>query len=181
MIDYPRMINPAASLATEDEAATAARAGAIAAFLLAASGAMSALIMIATADSYAAKLRRVTETMYGAGSEAAQMTAGMMTPALVYMSAAMGLAFAAGILVLGVVQWRKLTRPIPLILGLFTAYSLLMLVLNLVNGNPAAAAMQFPIWRQALAVVVDLAVIVLCYGGFRGASRLVKLRREAAA
>jgi hypothetical protein len=178
--DYLRMINPTTSVATEDEAATAARAGAIAAFLLAASGAMSGLIMIATADSYAAKLRRVTEAMYGAGSEAAQAGAGMMTPALVYMSAAMSLIFAVGLLVLGVVQWRKLTRPIPLILGLFTAYSLLMFVLNQVNGNAAVAAMEFPIWRQALAVIVDLAVIVLSYAGFRGASRLAKLRKAAA-
>jgi hypothetical protein len=172
--DYLRVINPTTPLVNTADATTAARAGAIGAFLMAASGAMAGLIMIFTAESYAAQLRQVAETMYGQGSETARASAAMMTPALVYMSAAMSLLFAVGIAVLGVVQWRKLTKLIPLILGLFTLYGLLMLGLGKVNGNPAAAQMQIPLWREVLAVVVNIVAIACFYAGFRGANWLGK-------
>ncbi|KRA64686.1 hypothetical protein ASD79_19755 [Caulobacter sp. Root655] len=172
--DYLRVINPTTPLDNVADATTAARAGALGAFLLAASGAIGGLIVIFTAESYAAKLRHVAEAMYGQGSEIARASAVMMTPALVYMSAAMSLLFALGIAVLGVVQWRKLTRLIPLILGLLTLYGLLMLGLGKINGNPTVADMQIPLWREVLSVVVNLVAIALFYAGFRGGNWLSK-------
>jgi hypothetical protein len=168
------VINPTTPLANTADATTAARAGAIGAFLMAAHGAFAALIIIFTADSYVANLRRVSDTMYGQDSEAARMSAAMMSPTMVYMMMGWSLLFAVGIAVIGIVQWRKLTKLIPLILGLFTLYSLLMFGLGKINANPVAAQMQIPLWREILSVVVNIAEIALFYAGFRGASWLGK-------
>lgn len=179
MADYLRMINPATSVATEDEAATAARAGALGAFLMAVPGVVASVAMLVDIDGYLAKLRHVMAVMYGETSEVFRMSVATLTPQLIYFSATWGVALSLGIVVLGVVQWRKPNPIVPLLLGLFTAYGLLMLILGLVRLNPAAAAMKIPAWRNALAVVIDLVVLVLFYSGFRGASRLAKLRKAA--
>ncbi len=179
MTDYLRTLNPAASLATEDEAATAARTGALGAFLMAVPGFVASVAMLLDVDGYLTKMRRVMGVMYGETSELFQMSVATLTPQLVYFSAVWGVALSLGIVVMGVVQWKKPNSVIPLVLGLFTAYGLLMLLLGLARINPAAAAMQIPPWRNALAVLVDVAALVLFYAGFRGANRLAKLRRAA--
>lgn len=179
MTDYLRTLNPAASLATEDEAVTAARAGALGAFLMAVPGFVASVIMLLDVDGYLAKTRRVMAVMYGETSELFQMTAATLTPQLIYFSAAWGVALSLGIVVLGVVQWKKPNSVIPLVLGLFTAYGLLMLLLGLMRANPAAAAMGIPLWRNILAALIDVAALVLFYAGFRGGNRLAKLRRAA--
>ncbi|MDR7116415.1 hypothetical protein [Caulobacter sp. BE254] len=180
MIDYVRMINPATSLATEDEATTAARAGALGAFLMAVLGFVASVAMLLDVDGYLAKMRHVMTAMYGEKSELVQMSLSTLTPQLVYISAAWGVALSLGIVILGVVQWKKPNLVIPLVLRLFTAYGLLMLLLGLMRANPAAAAMEIPLWRNALAVLIDLACLVLFWTGFRGGKRLNDLRRAAA-
>lgn len=180
MTDYLRMINPTTSVVTEKEAATAARAGTLGAFLMAVPGFVASAAMLLDVDGYLAKLRRVMAIMYGGTSDLFQVSAAALTPQLVYISAFWGVALSLGIVILGVVQWRKPNPIIPFVLGLFTAYGLLMLLLGLVHANPAAAAMEVPAWRNALAAVIDLVVLVLFYASFRGASRLAKLRKATA-
>ena len=104
----------------------------------------------------------------------------MMTPQFVYITAVTSLIFALVIVVVGVVQWRKPNLVIPLILGLLTAYGLLTLLLGLLNGGAASAAMVVPMWRNVLAIVVDVVCLALFWAGFRGGKRLSDLRRAAA-
>jgi hypothetical protein len=177
---FLQAINPARPVKTEDEARAAARAGAWGAFLMAAPGMVVALNMLFTTDAYLAKLRTATVAMYGEGSAMAQSALLMMTPQFVYFTAVTSLVFALVIVVLGVVQWRKPNLVIPLILGLLTAYGLLMLLLGLLRANPATAAMAIPMWRNVLAGVVDVACLVLFWAGFRGGKQLSALRRAAA-
>jgi hypothetical protein len=118
--------------------------------------------------------------MYGENTAAGQAALGMMTPLFVYITAGTSILFALGIAALGAVQWKKPNLVIPLIFGLFTAYSLAMLVLNLLNGNPASAAMAIPMWRNILAGVVDVTALVLFWAGFRGGKQLSDLRRATA-
>jgi hypothetical protein len=178
---FLQAINPTKPVKTEDEARAAARAGAWGAFLMAVPGAAVALNMLFTADAYLAKLRAATIALYGEGSATAQAAMTMMTPQFVYITGATSLIFALVIVVLGVVQWRKPNLVIPLILGLLTAYGLLTLLLGLVNGSAASAAMAIPMWRNVLAAVVDVTCLALFWAGFRGGKRLSDLRRAATA
>jgi hypothetical protein len=173
-------INPVGSIKTEGEAKTAARAGALGAFLMAAYAVVVVMIMTITAESYAANLREFTQVLYGPGSEAARIVAGVMSPAMVYGLAAWILICALGLAVIGVAQWRKLTRLIPLILGLVTLYGVLMFALGKISGNSLAPQMQVPLWREVLWVVVNIVEIALFWAGVRGGNRLNQLRRAEA-
>lgn len=177
---FLQSINPTKPVKTEDEARAAARAGAWGAFVMAVPSAAAALNMLLTADAYLVKLRAATVALYGEGSATAEAALTMMTPQFVYITAVTSLIFALVIVVVGVVQWRKPNLVIPLILGLLTAYGLLTLLLGLLNGGAATAAMV-PMWRNVLAVVVDVACLALFWAGFRGGKRLSDLRRAAAA
>jgi hypothetical protein len=177
---FVQSINPTKPVKTEDEARAAARAGAWGAFVMAVPSAAAALNMLLTADAYLVKLRAATVALYGEGSATAEAALTMMTPQFVYITAVTSLIFALVIVVVGVVQWRKPNLVIPLILGLLTAYGLLTLLLGLVNGGAATAAMV-PMWRNVLAVVVDVVCLALFWAGFRGGKRLSDLRRAATA
>jgi hypothetical protein len=179
--DLLRVINPMAPIETESDARTAGRAGAIGAFLMAAAGVIGALEMILTVDAYLAVMRDTTVAMYGEGTETTRAALTMMTPTMVYMTAAFSLVVVLVYAVLGAVQWRKPNAVIPLLLGLWSAYGLLMVLIGHLNGTAAAAHLHIPIWRQVLSVAVGMAALVFFYAGFRGANRLGKLRREAAA
>jgi hypothetical protein len=177
---FVQSINPTKPVKTEDEARAAARAGAWGAFVMAVPSAAAALNMLLTADAYLVKLRAATVALYGEGSATAEAALTMMTPQFVYITAVTSLIFALVIVVVGVVQWRKPNLVIPLILGLLTAYGLLTLLLGVLNGGAATAAMV-PMWRNVLAVVVDVACLALFWAGFRGGKRLSDLRRAATA
>jgi hypothetical protein len=177
---FVQSINPTKPVKTEDEARAAARAGAWGAFVMAVPSAAAALNMLLTADAYLVKLRAATVALYGEGSATAEAALTMMTPQFVYITAVTSLIFALVIVVVGVVQWRKPNLVIPLILGLLTAYGLLTLLLGLLNGGAATAAMV-PMWRNVLAVVVDVVCLALFWAGFRGGKRLSDLRRAATA
>jgi len=178
MTDLSRWLNPAAAISTEDEALASGRAGAVGAFVTAAHGLFGALLIAVNIDGYLAQLRSVTSTMYGENSQAGQAAMAMMGPAMVYTTLALSFGIAAVFVVLGAVQWRKPNPVIPLLLGLLALYSLLMLILGMVNPATAHAHM-IPVWRQVLAVVVDLVCLLLFYNGLRGANRLRKLRGGA--
>jgi hypothetical protein len=178
---FVQSINPTKPVKTEDEARAAARVGAWGAFVMAVPSAAAALNMLLTADAYLVKLRAATVALYGEGSATAEAALTMMTPQFVYITAVTSLIFALVIVVVGVVQWRKPNLVIPLILGLLTAYGLLTLLLGLLNGGAASAAMVVPMWRNVLAVVVDVVCLALFWAGFRGGKRLSDLRRAAAA
>ena len=179
MSAFLRAINPMMPIESNGQARTAAQAGALGSYLMAAYAAVVALIMALTAKSYASNLRAFTEVLYGPGSQAAQLSAPMVSSAMVLGLAAWMLICALGLAVIGLVQWRKLTMLIPLILGLITLYGVLMFTLSKISGNALAPRMPVPLWREILWLVVNIAEIVLFWAGFRGGQRLRALRREA--
>lgn len=175
------MINPTASIQAEGDALAAGRAGALGAFLMATASVIGALEIVLSVNAYLAKMREATIALYGEGTEVGRAALSMMTPTMIYMTVTVTLVFALLYAVLGAVQWRKPNVVIPLLLGLLSAYGLLTMLLGQLNGSAVAAQMHIPIWRQFLSAAVAIAALVLFYNGFRGASRLSKLRREAAA
>lgn len=177
MTDLSRWFNPAVAISTEDEAVASGRAGAVGAFVVAAHGLFGAALIAVNIDGYLAQLRAVTATMYGESSQGHAAMA-MMGPAMVYWTLTVSVVMAAVFAVLGVVQWRKPNAVIPLLMGLLTLYSLVMMLLGMVNPTTANLHMV-PAWRQALAVVVDGVCLLLFYNGLRGANRLRKLREAA--
>ncbi len=179
MTDLSRWLDPTTVLTTEEEARTAGRGGAAGAFLQAAHGLLGALIIAVNVDGYLAQLRRVTIAMYGEGTPVGQASLAMMTPTMVYFTVATSVVVALVYAVVGWVQWRKPNVIIPLLLGLFTAYGVLSVLLSVLNGK--FAQIQAPVWQSVLGVVIGLVSLVLFYNGFRGANRLSKLRQEAVA
>ena len=175
MTDLLRLLNPTTRLEGESDALAAGRAGALGAFLLAVGGVIGAVIVVLTADSYAAQLRTAALAMHG-DPKAAQKTAALMTPTLVYASAIYSVVCALVLVVLGAVQRRKPNTIIPLILGLLTAYSVLMFVIGKLPGA-MSIHMELPVWRQVLIQTANVAALVFFYAGFRGANRLAKLRK----
>lgn len=178
MTDLSRWFNPAVAISTEDEALASGRAGAVGAFVTAAHGLFGAALIAVNIDGYLAQLRAVTAAMYGQDSATGQAAMAMMGPAMVYWTLTVSVVMAAVFVVLGVVQWRKPNAVIPLLMGLLTLYSLVTMLLAMVNPMTAGVHMV-PVWRQALAVVVDLSCLLLFYNGLRGANRLRKLREAA--
>ncbi|WP_165185194.1 hypothetical protein [Caulobacter soli] len=182
MIGFLHAINPAKPINTEEDARGAARAGAWGAFLMATPGAIGALCLLFTIDSYLARTRAAMIATYGADDPVREKMLLMLTPQFVYLTAGASLVFALIIGILGVVQWKKPSLTVPLILGLFTAYGLVMLSLNLANHEvmtAATKAMAAPMWRNVLAGVVDVMCLVLFWAGFRGGKWLDDLRRRA--
>jgi len=177
MTDLSRWLNPAAAISTEDEALASGRAGAVGAFVTAAHGLFGAALIAVNIDGYLAQLRSATTAMYGESSQG-QAAMAMMGPAMVYWTLTVSVVMAAVFAVLGVVQWRKPNAAIPLLMGLLTLYSVVMMLLTMVNPMTAGVHM-IPVWRQALAGVVDVICLLLFYNGLRGANRLRKLREAA--
>jgi hypothetical protein len=102
-------------------------------------------------DGYLAA--HVLAVMYGETGDLFQMTPGGAVDddaaIRLYLG---GLGAWRGLVFLGVVQWRKPNPIIPLLLGLFTAYGLLML------PGPGAP-IRISRWRKALSVVVVALVL----------------------
>lgn len=110
--------------------------------------------------------------------EVAAASREMMGPGLVqgmiYLSFAQALLFFA----LGVVQWRKPNKWIPLITFLFFSYSLLSIPKMLYLTGLQFAGPPWGIIRTALESILFVTVF---WAGFRGGDRLDKLKKASTA
>lgn len=174
MTDWVRASNPTAPINNEAEALAAARASAIAIFIGVLWGIVGIIYMMTAGQGAmeAALAQSAAEAPEVAGM------AGIMTQAALWM---------AGILVviqlvLGLVQWSKPNKVIPIIFIVLVIYGLGSTALGLMMSGqmdiPEAA--QAPMWLTALGFVVMIVELVMHFAGVRGASRLDKLHMDAA-
>ncbi len=176
MIQHLSLLNPFGSIEDTQRATAATRGSAVA---LAASGLMSAW--------GAAKLllwpgdisRAMHESMIAQAHddpEAARI-AEAMVPAMMQMSAVFAVIIAIGLVALAWVQWRYLTRTIPLIficlglLGLFSAAAGILM-----TSTGMAPDVPLPVAEVVLSRAVTIATLLLHISGFKGGNFLARHR-----
>jgi vacuolar-type H+-ATPase subunit I/STV1 len=182
MIRHLSLLNPFVAITDTARARAAARAGAVGLGL-------SALAMGWSIVSAALWPERLQETMRTAmaaqpAGQDPEFTRFMdaMMPGLINMSLVMNLCFGIVLIVLAVIQWRTLTRMIPLLFLMFTIFGALSSLMSL-------AAMQsglmprvpLPMAQMAFAWVVMIVQLALYTVAFRGASFLEREKVKAAA
>lgn len=174
MIDLKRALNPGAPITTESEAIAAARASAIAIFLGVVWGVVG-IVYLMTAGQ--AVMDAAVAQATAQNPEAAGM-AGMMAQTALWMS----VGFVVIQAILGLVQWSKPNIVIPIIFAILVAFGLVSGVLGQMmagqEGMPAAA--QTPMWQVWGSFIVMAIELLLHITGIRGASKLDKLRLQAA-
>lgn len=174
MTDWTRAMNPTAPLNTEAEALAAARASAIAIFLGALWGVVGVIYMMTLGQGAmeAAFAQSAAEAPETAGM------AGMMTQAALWMAG----FFVVLQLILGFVQWTRPNKVIPILFIILVVYGIGSTILGQVMSGqmdiPEAA--MTPLWFTVIGLVVMVIELVLHIAGVRGASKLDRIRMEAA-
>ncbi|WP_374516576.1 hypothetical protein [Brevundimonas sp.] len=171
MTDWARAINPTAPLNTEAEALAAARASAIAIFLGVVWGIVGVVYMMT--DGQAAMEAAMAAA---GGDEATAGMAGSIAQFAMYM--AIGLVVIQAIL--GFVQWTKPNKVIPILFIILVVYGIGSTALGQMMAVEMPEAARSPMWLLVAGFVVMLVQLVLHIAGVRGASKLDRLRMEAA-
>lgn len=174
MTDWVRASNPTAPITNEAEARAAARASAIAIFLGALWGIVGIIYLMTSGQAV------MEAAMAQAAADAPEMAGmtGLMTQAALWIS----VGFVVIQLIIGLVQWAKPNIVIPIIFLMLVAFGLVTGVFGMVmagqDGMPETAAA--PVWQVWGGLVILVIQLVMHIAGIRGASRLDKLRFEAA-
>ena len=173
MTDWARAMNPTSPLNTEAEALAAARASAIAIFLGVVWGIIG-VVYLMTAGQEAMQAAMAA----AGGDEATAGMAGSMAQFALYM--AIGLVVIQAIL--GFVQWAKPNKVIPILFIILVVYGLGSAALGQLMADQIGVpeGSQGPLWLVVAGFVVMIVQLVLHIAGVRGASRLDRLRVEAA-
>ncbi len=169
MSDWIKAINPTASITNEGEALRAARASAIGVAIGVAVGLVGVVQMILKKDEIVAAATAAANdpAMAGMGSTMAQMA----------------LYFAIGLVViqaiLAFVQWAKPNIIIPILFAVLVVGGLALGLIGQMMAGPVGGV-SVPVWQTALSIVIAIVQFILHVAGIRGASKLDKLRYEAA-
>ena len=174
MIEKLRFLNPLKPLPSGQEI-WATRVSAVALLVLAVESLWSVVWGWLQRDVVLSEMRQVVDG-HIARPDVAEATRDIMGPGLVQGMLVFGLVQALLFAVLGAVQWRTPNRWILLIIFLFFAYSLLSIpqMLYLTGFQ-----VHSPPWGLIWTVVETAVLLLIFWGGFRGADRLGKLRIES--
>ncbi|MGH7027268.1 hypothetical protein [Brevundimonas sp.] len=154
------------------EAQRAARVGAVALAIVALSSAVTSLRMIVDPDYLRNMMSRQFEQMQLPPEHLEfQM---MMFEAMRPMMALFSLGFVVLMAFVAAVQWKKMTRIIPIIMLVYVGYSIVMTMGVLAIGLfPSAALDGWAMFNWALFAILLLPVIA----AYRGATTLERLKR----
>lgn len=174
MIDKLSFLNPLKPLPDGQET-LATRVSAITFFVLAVEGLWGAISGWFQRDAVLAEMRQAVEGGI-ARTDVAKASLDMVGPGLVQGMLLFGLGQALLFLVLGLIQWRRPNKWIPLILFLFFAYSLLS-----VPQMVYLTGFRFdgPPWGLIRTVVETSVLLLIFWAAFRGGDRLGKLKTGA--
>ncbi|AYV44783.1 hypothetical protein CFHF_23180 [Caulobacter flavus] len=176
VIDKLAVLNPLAKLPDEETATRAARAGAVGSWLTAVGSVFGAAMIFLRFETYVGEMRK--QILANAAQQDPAVTQAMLNaigPTTAWATIIFTLVLGLVYLWLGFVQWRRLTRMIPLLMLLLSAYGLLSTLLAYAS-NKAATNLTSP--AQMTVSMAMLAVAVLCFiAGLRGGFRLHALRK----
>ncbi|HRD45799.1 MAG TPA: hypothetical protein PLF78_04875 [Caulobacter sp.] len=174
MIQHLSLLNPFGRIDDRERATAAARGGAVAL-------AIGALISLYGAAKLYLMPAALTEAMRAgmAGSAStnpdAAKVAEAMIPGVMQMAAMMSIGIAVVLLILAVVQWRRLTRVIPLIFACLGALGLVMAALGMVMiASGMTPSPPVPLAETVITRALSLVTLVLHIGAYRGADWLAK-------
>ena len=123
MLKHLRMLNPFVRIATEAEARTAARAGAVGAYLGAIQAGVGVVTLAVTSSTLADAMRQSMIATMPPDIDPDRVVMAMKAiPGMIVGMTILSAAVAIACAVLGAIQWRKLTRLIPLLLLLFAVF-----------------------------------------------------------
>lgn len=184
MLDRLRLLDPRVKIADEAEAVQAARLGAVGCFVYAAALIISTTVFLdgnAMREAMRAGMLSAPHQDPEVAAAATAMIETMM-PTMLGMIAAFCAIFAVGAVVCGIVQWKKLTRLIPLFLLLLSVYGLLSVAMaSLGRLSGQMMTIELPLWRNILTVGSCAVVLALSIVSFRGGSYLYRLRNQTTA
>jgi len=174
MTDWTRAMNPTSPLNTEAEALAAARASAVAIFL----GVIWGIVGIIYLMTAGQEMMEAALAQNAAQAPETAGMAGMMSQVALWMAG----FFVVLQLILGFVQWTKPNKVIPILFIILVVYGIGSTALGqmMAGQMDVPAAAQGPLWLTLVGYVVMLVELVLHIAGVRGASKLDKLRMEAA-
>ncbi|WP_146197970.1 hypothetical protein [Caulobacter endophyticus] len=176
MIDKLAVLNPFAKLPDEATATRAARAGAVGAWLTGVGSIIGAATIFLRFDTYLAKMREAAlAKSAGQDPAATQAMLATMGPTLAWFTIGFTVVIALVYLWLGVVQWRRQTRMIPLLMLLFAAYGLLTTALSFAT-NKAAMELVPPL-QMTFSLLLSTIALLCFIAGVRGGYRLHALRK----
>lgn len=170
MTDWVRASNPTAPIANEAEATAAARASAIAIFL----GVLWGIVGVVQMFMSQAEMTEAAAAA-AASDPAAVGMVGAMVQGMLYFAVAMVVIQA----ILGFVQWTKPNIVIPIIFAILVVGGAAIAASGLM-ATPEGAAPTAPMWQTVVGFIILAIQLVLHIAGIRGASKLDKLRFEAA-
>lgn len=176
MIQYLSLLNPLGRIDDATRATAAARGGAVALAIGALTSLYGALKIYLMPNALTEAMRAGMASSASSDPEATRMAEAMI-PGMMNMAAMMSVGIAIGLFILAVVQWRKLTKIIPLIfaclgaLGMVTAVFGMMMV-----ASGAAPSPPVPVAEMVITRVLSLVTLVLHIGAYRGADWLSKAR-----
>lgn len=169
MSDWIKAINPTAPITNEGEALRAARASAIGVAIGVAVGLVGIVQMVLKKDEIIAAATAAANdpAMAGMGSTMAQMA--------LYFAIALVVIQA----VLAFVQWSKPNIIIPILFAVLVVGGLALGLIGQMMPSPVERP-DVPVWQVALSIIIAVVQFILHVAGIRGASKLDKLRYEAA-
>lgn len=176
MIDKLAVLNPFAKLPDEETATRAARAGAVGAWLTGVGSVVGAALIFFRFDTYLAKMREAA--LAGSAGQDPAVTQAMlatMGPTMAWVTIGFTLLISLVYVWLGLVQWRRLTRMIPLLMLLFAAYGLLTTALGFASGKAAMGLV--PPLQMAFSLLLSTIALLCFIAGVRGGYRLHALRK----
>jgi hypothetical protein len=180
MKDWIAASNPLAPAGDHAWALRRARLSAVALWLSALSGLVyAALTMVYGDQVYAAMLEAVSAQ--AETPEQAEIARSFLSPGVVRFAMITAVFIGLAQIVIGLVQWRRPNRIIPLLFLLLGVYGLVSgLVAFMMAGqmgySPTAG---MPAWSQGLSYLIQIVALVFHVGGWRGAQNLHALKMQS--
>lgn len=180
MIQHLSLLNPFVRIDDEATARAAARGGAVALLISAASMVFGILYVLAAPETMTSAMEAGMASAAATDPESAKI-AEAMVPAMVNISIMFNGFLALVMVVLAVVQWRKMTKIIPLIFLMLCGLGALSMVWALAMVATGMAP-QVPVpplqaWVGRIALLLETLLLITA---FRGGSYLARAAKPAA-
>lgn len=179
MIQHLSLLNPFIRIDDEATARAAARGGAVALLIGAASMVFGIIYLLSSPETITSAMEAGMANAAATDPEAAKMAEAML-PALLNFSMMFNGVLAAVMLALAVIQWRKMTGTIPLIFLLLCGLGALSMVWALtMTATGMAPKVPVPPLQVWIGRIITLLQILLFISAYRGGSFLARAGKPA--
>jgi hypothetical protein len=179
MIQHLSLLNPFIRISDEATARAAARGGAVALLIGAAWMVFGIIYLLSSPETMTSAMEAGIADAAATDPETAKMAEAML-PALLNVSMMFNGVLAAVMVVLAVIQWRKMTETIPLIFLLLCGMGALSMVWVLaMTATGMAPGVPVPSLQVWMSRIITLLQILLFISAYRGGRFLARARKAA--